>query len=178
MAGPVKNGGGTEGMRIDPALVRELAELLTENGLTEIEVEDGDRKVRVQRSLQGGGGGAGGNLSPAQIAAFMMHREGDPSAPSPQPMMAPPMHAEAAVGDAGGEAVKSPMVGTAFLAAEPGGPPFVSPGDSVKEGDTLLIVEAMKVMNPITSPRSGTVKQVLVENGQPVEFDQPLVLLA
>jgi len=70
------------------------------------------------------------------------------------------------------------MVGTAFLAAEPGAAPFVKVGDSVKAGDTLLIVEAMKVMNPITAPRGGTVKQLLVENGQPVEFDQPLVLLA
>ena len=173
MAASAKDSGG---MRIDPALVRELAELLTENNLTEIEVEDGDRKVRVQRSFQGES--TGGSLSPAQIAAFMMHREGDAGASSPQPMMAPPMHAETAVGDSDGEVVKSPMVGTAFLAAEPGSSPFVSPGDTVKEGDTLLIVEAMKVMNPITSPKSGTVKQVLVENGQPVEFDQPLVLLA
>jgi acetyl-CoA carboxylase biotin carboxyl carrier protein len=93
-------------------------------------------------------------------------------------MMAPPMHAEAPVGEPDGESVRSPMVGTAFLAAEPGGDPFVNPGDSVKAGDTLLIVEAMKVMNPITAPRGGVVKQLLVENGQPVEFDQPLVLLA
>jgi acetyl-CoA carboxylase biotin carboxyl carrier protein len=161
MAASAKDGGG---MRIDPALVRELAELLTENNLTEIEVEDGGRKIRVQRSVMAAGGAS---MQPAsQVAA------------APQPMMAPPMHAEPDVGNAGGEAVKSPMVGTAFLAAEPGGPSFISPGDTVKEGDTLLIVEAMKVMNPITSPRSGTVKQVLVENGQPVEFDQPLVLLA
>ncbi len=88
------------------------------------------------------------------------------------------MHAEAAVGDEGGESVRSPMVGTAFLSSEPGAAPFVKPGDSVKAGDTLLIVEAMKVMNPITAPRGGVVKQLLVENGQPVEFDQPLVLLA
>ena len=92
-------------------------------------------------------------------------------------MMAPPMHAEAAVGDTDGNSVRSPMVGTAYLTPEPGGTPFVSVGDTVKEGDTLLIVEAMKVMNPITAPRSGTVTQVLVESGQPVEFDQPLVVL-
>jgi acetyl-CoA carboxylase biotin carboxyl carrier protein len=92
-------------------------------------------------------------------------------------MTAPPMHGETPVGDVDGESVRSPMVGTAFLAAEPGADPFISVGDTVKAGDTLLIVEAMKVMNPITAPHGGTVKQVLVENGQPVEFDQPLVIL-
>jgi acetyl-CoA carboxylase biotin carboxyl carrier protein len=149
-------------MRIDSDLVRELAELLTENNLTEIEVEDGDRKIRVQRGLAPA---AAGVAAPAAAVAM-------------QPMMAPPMHGEAPVGEAGGESVRSPMVGTAFLSSEPGSAPFVSAGDTVKAGDTLLIVEAMKVMNPITAPRGGTVKQVLVENGQPVEFDQPLVLLA
>ena len=163
MAGPAKAGGAKDGMRIDSALVRELAELLTENHLTEIEVEDGDRKIRVQRNLFA-------STSPATASA--------PAAAAPQPMTAPPMHAEAPVGDQGGESVRSPMVGTAFLAAEPGSDPFIKAGDSVKAGDTLLIVEAMKVMNPITAPRAGTVRQLLVENGQPVEFDQPLVLLA
>jgi acetyl-CoA carboxylase biotin carboxyl carrier protein len=150
-------------MRIDPALVRELAELLTENSLTEIEVEDGGRKIRVQRHP----GAPMASAAPASQA----------SPAAPQPMTAPPMHAETALGDIDGEAVRSPMVGTAFLASEPGADPFVKPGDSVKAGDTLLIVEAMKVMNPITAPRGGTVKQLLVENGQPVEFDQPLVVL-
>ena len=163
MAGPAKSGGKEGAMRIDAALVRELAELLTENNLSEIEVEDGDRKIRVQR---------------AAIATGAPVHAAPAAAPAPQPMTAPPMHAEAPVGDVGGESVRSPMVGTAFLAAEPGAAPFVSPGDSVKAGDTLLIVEAMKVMNPITAPHGGVVKQVLVENGQPVEFDQPLVLLA
>jgi acetyl-CoA carboxylase biotin carboxyl carrier protein len=163
MAGPTKGGGEKDGMRIDPALVRELAELLTDNHLTEIEVEDGDRKIRVQRNLFAGPAAA--QAAPASSVA-------------PQPLTAPPMHAEAPVGEPDGESVRSPMVGTAFLAAEPGGDPFVNPGDSVKAGDTLLIVEAMKVMNPITAPRGGVVKQLLVENGQPVEFDQPLVLLA
>ena len=162
MAGPAKGGFANDGMRIDSDLVRELAELLTENGLTEIEVGDGDRKIRVQRSLTSG------------AASAMMA----PPAAQAQPMTAPPMHGETPVGEPEGESVRSPMVGTAFLAAEPGAAPFVSVGDSVKEGDTLLIVEAMKVMNPITAPRGGTVKQLMVENGQPVEFDQPLVLLA
>ena len=161
MAGPAKKDGATNGMRIDPALVRELAELLTENNLTEIEVEDGDRKIRVQRSLMAA-------AAPAPAVA---------AAPAAQPMIAPPMHAEAPVGEPEGESVRSPMVGTAYLASEPGAAPFVSVGDSVKAGDTLLIVEAMKVMNPITAPHGGVVKQVLVESGQPVEFDQPLVVL-
>ena len=161
MAGPAKKDGVTNGMRIDPALVRELAELLTENNLTEIEVEDGDRKIRVQRSLIAA-------AAPAPAIA---------AAPAAQPMMAPPMDAEAPVGEPEGESVRSPMVGTAYLASEPGAAPFVSVGDSVKAGDTLLIVEAMKVMNPITAPHGGVVKQVLVESGQPVEFDQPLVVL-
>jgi acetyl-CoA carboxylase biotin carboxyl carrier protein len=161
MAGPARKDGVTSGMRIDPALVRELAELLTENNLTEIEVEDGDRKIRVQRSLV-----AAAAAAPPVAAS-----------PAIQPMTAPPMHAEAPVGEPEGESVRSPMVGTAYLASEPGAAPFVSVGTAVKAGDTLLIVEAMKVMNPITAPHGGVVKQVLVESGQPVEFDQPLVVL-
>jgi len=93
-------------------------------------------------------------------------------------MMAPSMHAEPAIGDVIGHTVKSPMVGTAYMMPEPGAAPFVAVGDAVKAGDTLLIVEAMKVMNPITAPHGGVIKQLLVENGQPVEFDQPLVLIA
>jgi acetyl-CoA carboxylase biotin carboxyl carrier protein len=164
MAGtPKERSSAAEGsMRIDPSQVRELADLLSENNLTEIEVTDGERKIRVRRE-------------PAPVAAPMAAA---PVAAAPQPMMAPPMHAEPAIGDVVGESVKSPMVGTAYLSAEPGGAPFVSVGDTVKAGDTLLIVEAMKVMNPITAPHGGVVKQLLVENGQPVEFDQPLVLIA
>ncbi|HET9459802.1 MAG TPA: acetyl-CoA carboxylase biotin carboxyl carrier protein [Sphingomicrobium sp.] len=152
-------------MRVDTDMVRKLAELLAENNLTEIEVEDGDRKIKVCREPPR----AAPALAGPTAAAPPVH---------PNPMMAPPMHAETAVGDEGGESVRSPMVGTAYLTPEPGADPFVKPGDAVKAGDTLLIVEAMKVMNPITAPRGGVVKQVLVENGQPVEFDQPLVLLA
>ena len=161
MAGPAKGAAATDGMRIDSDLVRELAELLTENGLTEIEVEDGDRKIRVQRNFA--------SSAAPMTAAPMAH--------APQPMMAPPMHAETPVGEPEGESVRSPMVGTAFLAAEPGAAPFVKVGDSVKAGDTLLIVEAMKVMNPITAPSGGVIKKVLVSDGQPVEFDQPLVVI-
>jgi len=151
-----------EAMRVDTEMVKKLAELLKENDLTEIEVEDGDRKIKVCRELFA--------RAPAPAAAHQ-------PAVTPQPMTAPPMHAETAVGDVDGESVRSPMVGTAYLSPEPGADPFIKTGDTVKAGDTLLIVEAMKVMNPITAPRGGVIKQVLVEDGQPVEFDQPLVLL-
>ena len=146
-------------MRVDAALVQELAELLTANSLTEIEVEDGDRRIRVVR-----------HAAPTAAPAFAMAPAA--AAPAAPAAAAPPPE------EVSGETIKSPMVGTAFLSAEPGAKPFIAVGDSVKAGDTLLIVEAMKVMNPITAPRGGVVKQLLVENGQPVEFDQPLVLLA
>jgi acetyl-CoA carboxylase biotin carboxyl carrier protein len=143
-------------MHVDTALVRQLAELLDETGLSEIEVEDGDRKVRVARNLTAG---------PAPVAM---------AAPIAAPVAAAattPAAAPAA------NAVKSPMVGTVYLSAEPGSKPFASVGDTVAEGDTLVIIEAMKVMNPIPATRAGKVTQVLVENGQPVEFDQPLIVI-
>jgi len=144
-------------MRIDAALVQELAELLSANELTEIEVEDGDRKIRVAR--QGAPVAA-----PASSVAV-------PAAPAATTAAAP---AEA---EDLGNAVKSPMVGTAYLSAEPGVAPFVEVGKAVKAGDTLLIVEAMKVMNPILASSGGVVRKVLVSDGQPVEFDQPLVVV-
>ena len=149
-------------MRIDAALVEQLAELLTANELTEIEVADGDRRVRVKRE-------------PAPVIGAPA-----PHAPAAAPAAAAPAAAQApaeATEGISGFTVKSPMVGTAFLSSEPGGAPFVSVGKTVKAGDTLLIVEAMKVMNPITAPSGGTVKQVMVSDGQPVEFDQPLVVI-
>ena len=153
----------TSAMRIDPKLVRELAQLLTDNELTEIEVQDGDRRIRVGRE-------------PAPVFGAT------PAAPSAAPALsAPPMHAKEDVGPAEDvvscNTVKSPMVGTAFLSPEPGAAPFVAVGDAVKAGDTLLIVEAMKVMNPITAPEGGIIKKLLVADGQPVEFDQPLVVI-
>ena len=156
-----RKGAGNSGMNVDTSLVRELAEMLGETGLTEIEVEDGDRKIRVSR----GGGVAMAAAAPAPRAAAA------PAAPA-----APAADAAPEVADTAG-AIKSPMVGTVYLAAEPGAPDFVKVGDSVKEGQTLLIVEAMKVMNPITADKAGTVKSILVENAQPVEFDQPLVVV-
>lgn len=149
-----------QGINIDPAFVRALAELLDDTQLSEIEVEDGDRKVRVARTLTAAAA-APVAFAPAAPAAV-------PLAP-PAPAAAPPPAA-----DSFADAVKSPMVGTVYLAPEPGAPTFASVGSSVKEGDTVLIIEAMKVMNPITAPTSGTLKAVHVENSQPVEFDQPL----
>ena len=155
-----EDGGSNGGMRIEADLVRQLAELLNQNDLTEIEVEDGDRKIVVKR-----------NVTVAAAAPA--------PAPAPPPAAAAAPSAQAAPTPPGSHpgAVKSPMVGTAFLAGEPGAKPFVSAGQKVKEGDTLLIIEAMKVMNPIVAPRSGTVTQVLVVDAQPVEYDQPLVIL-
>ncbi|WCT71960.1 acetyl-CoA carboxylase biotin carboxyl carrier protein [Sphingomonas naphthae] len=151
-------------MQVDPEFIRKLALLLDETQLTEIEVEDGDRKVRVARKpAQVVAGGAMQAAAPAPVAAPVAAA---PAAPAP--VADPAAHAGA---------VRSPMVGTAYLSSAPGSPAFVSPGKQVAAGDTLLIVEAMKVMNPIVAPRAGTVKLVLVDNGQPVEFDQPLVIV-
>jgi acetyl-CoA carboxylase biotin carboxyl carrier protein len=158
-------------MRVDGALLRELAELLSTNDLTEIEVEDGDRKIRVRREAAP----VGGALTPAQIAAFGMLQDGSRGAPGPLGTPVPAAEAPPAVAPV--DAVKSPMVGTAFLSAEPGAKPFIAVGQPVKQGDTLLIVEAMKVMNPILAPRAGKVTQILVGDSQPVEFDQPLVVI-
>jgi acetyl-CoA carboxylase biotin carboxyl carrier protein len=166
MAVPSK-GEKSSSMRIDPALVRELAELLTANELTEIEVEDGDRRIKVTRE-------------PAPVIQAM------PSAPSPMiaapALSAPAMHGREDLGaqsaeEVTGMTVKSPMVGTAYLSAEPGAAQFIEVGKAVKPGDTLLIVEAMKVMNPITAPEAGTIRKIMVSDAQPVEFDQPLVIL-
>jgi len=148
-------------VKIDSALVRELAELLAATGLTEIEVEDGERKIRVVRQA-------------APVVASVTAPPVASVAPvSPVAPLESPAAELTPV-----DAVKSPMVGSAYLAPEPGAANFVSVGQSVKAGDVLLIVEAMKVMNQITAPKAGTIKAVLVENGQPVEYDQPLVVIA
>jgi len=146
-------------MHVDAALVRQLAELLDETKLTEIEVQDGDRKIRVVRKA-------------AQVMATAPAYA--PAPPAAAPSFAAPAEAPAAPA---GDMVKSPMVGTVYLAAEPGAKPFANVGDTVAEGATLVIIEAMKVMNPITAPRAGKIVQILVGDKQPVEFDQPLVVI-
>ncbi|MCA3261061.1 MAG: acetyl-CoA carboxylase biotin carboxyl carrier protein [Telmatospirillum sp.] len=139
------------------ATVRRLAKLMAEEGLTELEFEDGKQRLRLGRGVVA----AAANAAPVAAAAA-------PAAP-------------AAAADAGGTpegAVTSPMVGTCYLSPEPGAPAFVKPGDRVKEGQTLVIIEAMKVMNPIRSPRAGTVARILVENGSPVEYGEPLIVVS
>ena len=161
-----------QAMRVDTALVKELAELLSANELTEIEVEDGGRKIKVRREPASGGGA----LSPAQIAAFGMLQAPTPAPGTPTPVASSTPEIAVAA-SALIDAVKSPMVGTAYLSPEPGAKPFIAVGAAVKQGDTLLIIEAMKVMNPITAPKAGKVAQILVGDSQPVEFDQPLVVI-
>jgi len=143
---------------IDEKLLRKLAEILTETGLTEIEYEAGDQRIRVARG--------------APPAAVHHHA---PAAHAVAAVSAPAA-APAKAGDAPGT-IKSPMVGTVYIASEPGKPPFVKVGDKVREGQTLLIIEAMKVMNSLPSPRAGTVTAVLVSDGQPVEYGEPLLVI-
>jgi acetyl-CoA carboxylase biotin carboxyl carrier protein len=150
--------GTTGSMQVDTDLVRELAAMLNDTGLSEIEVEDGERKIRVSRTM-------------TAVSAPMM------AAPVAPPAAAPAAAAPSAPAISA-NAMKSPMVGTAYLTPEPDAAPFVSVGQQVKAGDTVLIIEAMKVMNPIVAATSGTVTEILVESVQPVEFDQPLLVIA
>ena len=159
--------GGEENgsMRIEPDLVRELAQLLTDNELTEIEVADGDRRIKVKRE-------PAAIIGAAPVAAATAPALSGPPMRGHEDIAAAPETEEVA-----GHAVKSPMVGTAYLSPEPGSAAFIEVGKQVKAGDTLLIVEAMKVMNPITAPEGGTIKKIMVADAQPVEFDQPLVII-
>ena len=144
---------------IDPSYIERLAELLLRTGLTEIEIAQGEARIRVAK----------------QVVTTIEHAVQTPgpavaAAPAAPPAAAAP---EAlAVGT-----ITSPMVGTAYLAAEPGTPPFVSSGETVREGQTLLIIEAMKVMNAIRAPRAGRIGRIFVENAAPVEYGEPLLVL-
>ena len=153
---------GAGAMHVDTALVRQLAELLDEGRLTEIEVQDGDRRIRVARAQ------AVSVPAPVPAQSYAPPPVAAPAADAPPALAGPDLSA----------AIKSPMVGTVYLSPEPGAEQFVSVGDSVKAGDTLVIIEAMKVMNPIVAPAAGVVKALLIEDGQPVEFDQPLAIVA
>jgi acetyl-CoA carboxylase biotin carboxyl carrier protein len=145
-------------LQVDKTLIRELSELLEETRLTEIEVSEGNRSVRVSRAS------AAATAAPITV-----------SAPAAAPAAAEAPAAVEAADEAG--AVRSPMVGTVYLAPEPGAPPFVTVGDTVTVGQTLLIIEAMKVMNQIPAPHAGTVKKVLVADAQPAEYGDILVVI-
>lgn len=153
-------------MKIDAEAIKQLAKLLEETGLTEIEVAEGDNLIRVNK---------GGVVIP-HAAHHSVNAQNimssDPTVPQAANTSAP-----VAIGANHPGAVTSPMVGTIYMAAEPNAPTFISKGATVKAGDTLLIIEAMKVMNPIKSPKSGTVTQILVDNGHPVEFGEVLVVI-
>jgi acetyl-CoA carboxylase biotin carboxyl carrier protein len=147
---------------IDARLVRRLADILNATGLTEIEVEHSGLKIRVAKTL---------TAAPVYAPA---------PAPAPIAHSAPAAHGEAPAAPAAprrGDLVKSPMVGTVYLQPEPGSEPFVKVGDTVAEGQTMMIVEAMKTMNPIHAPRSGRVLEILVIDGQPIEFGEPLAVI-
>lgn len=156
MAKDVKSSGGSNGVNSD--LIRELAQLLKETDLSEIEIENAGLKVRVARSL---------TVSAPVYAAQAGAAAAAPAAPaakSADPAKSP-------------GAVLSPMVGTAYRAPEPGAKVFVDVGQDVRQGQTLLIIEAMKTMNAIPAPKAGKVKEILIEDGQPVEFGQPLMIV-
>jgi acetyl-CoA carboxylase biotin carboxyl carrier protein len=148
---------------IDTEFIRKLAQLLQETGLGEIELADGDKRIRVARPAV--------TVAAAPVAA--------PVAVAPAATAAGAPGAAGANGDLGKHpgAVKSPMVGTAYLAPEPGKPHFVVVGDKVTAGQTLLIIEAMKTFNPIKAPKAGTVTQILIDNARPVEFGEPLMIV-
>jgi acetyl-CoA carboxylase biotin carboxyl carrier protein len=149
-------------LNVDTALIERLAELLQRTGLTEIELAEGDSRIRVARE-------------PAPVVATV---------PGPAPAgvaIAPPPPSEEAKRHAAAEehpgAVRAPMVGTVYLTPEPGAPPFITVGSEVRDGATLLIIEAMKVMNPIRAPRSGRIARLLVTNGDPVEYGELLLII-
>jgi len=144
---------------IDASVIRELADLLAETGLSEIEIEQSGSRLRVARQIVGSYAAA---EAPVRAAAAAAPAAETPAAPKgPQP-----------------GAVTSPMVGTVYVAPEPGKPPFVKVGDKVSEGDTLLIVEAMKTMNPIAAPKSGTISEICIHDAEPVEFGQTLLIIS
>jgi acetyl-CoA carboxylase biotin carboxyl carrier protein len=148
---------------VETAFIEKLAELLQRTGLTEIEINQGTTRVRVARQVQ---------MAPLDVTAPVYMQPPPAQAAPAAPAAAPgtPDHAHPGV-------IKSPMVGTVYLAPEPGSPPYAAVGSEVKEGQTLLIIEAMKVMNAIRAPRAGKVARVFVENAAPVEFGEPLLVL-
>ncbi len=151
-------------MKIDKKAIKELAELLDETNLNEIEVADGDQSIRVSKGQN--------VVATASAAPAAPQMPSDPTLPQLANTNPPDTVAHAHPG-----AVKSPMVGTAYMQPDPDSPSFVSKGDTVQAGDTLMIIEAMKVMNPIKAEKGGTVTQILIEDAQPVEFGDVLMVI-
>jgi acetyl-CoA carboxylase biotin carboxyl carrier protein len=145
---------------MDIRKIKKLIELLEESGINELEIQEGEESVRISR-------GGGTQVAPQPAAP-------QPAAPAPAPEATPEPETQAPAPEPEGHPVRSPMVGTFYNAPSPDAPPFVEEGQVVQAGDVLCIVEAMKMMNQIEADKSGTIKAVLVENGEPVEFDQPL----
>jgi acetyl-CoA carboxylase biotin carboxyl carrier protein len=169
MSNPKAPADPVEAPAIDARLVRKIADILKDTGLSEIEVEHAGLKIRVAREL---------------TAAPVNYVQAAAPAYSPAPVAAPAPAAAAPAAEAApapaavrGDAVKSPMVGTAYLSPQPGADAFIKVGDTVSAGQTLLIVEAMKTMNPISAPKAGKVVEILVADAQPVEFGEPLVVI-
>lgn len=148
-------------LSFDPEVLRQLAALLNDSGLAEIELEEGDRRLRLARAV----------AQPTQMTHMMPAMMAQPAAGTP---VAVEPAADAALHPG---TVKSPMVGVAYLAAEPGAPQFITVGQTIEVGQTLLLIEAMKTFNQLKSPRAGMVKQILIASGQPVEYDEPLVII-
>lgn len=150
---------------IDPGLVRELASILNDTGLSEIEVEQGELRLRLARTLT-----VAAAPAPALVAAAAPTAMAAPTAPAPAAAPAADLAKHPG-------AVASPMVGTAYLSPEPGAPTFIKVGDTITQGQTLMVVEAMKTFNPIPAPRAGKVTAILVSDAQPVEFGEPLAII-
>ena len=151
---------------MDIRKVKKLIELLEESAISEIEIKEGEESVRISRA----------NSAPVYPAAVAPPvAAAAPAALAPAPVATPP--AEDAASEADGTVIKSPMVGTYYASPAPGAPEFVKVGQSIKQGDTICIVEAMKILNQIESEVTGVVKKVLVEDGQPVEFGEPLMIV-
>jgi acetyl-CoA carboxylase biotin carboxyl carrier protein len=148
---------------MDLRKLKTLIELVETSGIAELEIQEGEERVRITRAMAGGVQAAVPAAGPALVQAAAVSAGAAVAAPEPA--------------EPTGHIVRSPMVGTFYRSAQPGAKPFVEVGDSVAAGDTLCIIEAMKLMNEIEADRAGVVKQILVENGQPVEFGQPLVVI-
>ncbi|PYE88233.1 acetyl-CoA carboxylase biotin carboxyl carrier protein [Phyllobacterium leguminum] len=146
---------------IDKEIIRDLAEILNQTDLTDIEIEQGDLRIRVSR----------------QVTIQAMVPQAPAAAPAPVVAVAPAAVEAAKTADMSKNAVASPMVGTAYLSPAPGARPFIEVGQKVKEGQTLMIIEAMKTMNQIPSPRAGTVTAILIDDAQPVEYGEPLIVV-